>query len=225
MDLSSLFDNRAADYDRNRRQVIPCFDDFYDTFADVLPFAPDAKIRILDLGAGTGLLTACLAARFGQAHCVLADSSKGMLAKARERFAGEARFEFQVLDFGAQPLPTSFDVVASALAIHHLPGEEKLALFRKVRASLNPGGAFLVGDLVLGPSPQSEALYQRIWAERAKKAGLSDADWRASVASRNADRTSTLTVQLDWLRAAGFADVDCWYKSFVFAVFGGCAAK
>jgi tRNA (cmo5U34)-methyltransferase len=35
------------------------------------------------------------------------------------------------------------------------------------------------------------------------------------------DRPDTVRDQLDWLRAAGFVDVSCWYRSFRFAVFGG----
>jgi tRNA (cmo5U34)-methyltransferase len=35
------------------------------------------------------------------------------------------------------------------------------------------------------------------------------------------DRMAPLEDQLGWLEATGFVDIDCWYKNFSFAVFGG----
>ena len=55
---------RADGDDRARRKLVPCFDDFYRTALELLPFAPDASFEVLDLGAGTGLLSAMIAAAF-----------------------------------------------------------------------------------------------------------------------------------------------------------------
>ena len=49
-------------------------------------FPPQAPIRVLDLGAGTGLLSAFILVRYPHARLVLYDASARMLAIVRERF-------------------------------------------------------------------------------------------------------------------------------------------
>jgi hypothetical protein len=84
---------------------------------------------------------------------------------------------------------------------------EELALFRG--ADLDGMQKILfIGGAVTVSIAQARGLSQ-VWAQRAKKAGVSDDDRRQSQSSRNADRASTLPEQLAWLQAAGFADVDC----------------
>ena len=57
MNVREAFDRSAQIYDRGRRQLVPCFDDFYSTAIERLPFAADDAVSVLDLGAGTGLLS------------------------------------------------------------------------------------------------------------------------------------------------------------------------
>ena len=49
--VQRAFDQAARDYDRTRRKLIPCFDDFYRAAIDALPFERNERIRVLDLGA------------------------------------------------------------------------------------------------------------------------------------------------------------------------------
>jgi tRNA (cmo5U34)-methyltransferase len=87
--VKEAFDATANDYDRLRRQLIPCFDDYYGMVGRLMPFGPEDAADVLDLGAGTGLLTAILRGQFPNVHFTLIDISDEMLAKARERFAGQ----------------------------------------------------------------------------------------------------------------------------------------
>ncbi len=49
-----------------------------------------------------------------------------------------------------EPLPAGpFDVVVSALAVHHLDATAKRDLFARVHAALRAGGRFVLGDVVL----------------------------------------------------------------------------
>ena len=75
----------ADTYDRASRKLVPCFDDFYRTALDLLPFAPDARFEVLDLGAGTGLLSAMIAEMFPKAQLTLFDLTPEMLTIARQR--------------------------------------------------------------------------------------------------------------------------------------------
>lgn len=144
-----------------------------------------APSEILELGTGTGE-TACriLAAHPGaRLHGI--DSSAEMLAAARRALpAGAVTLTETRLE---DPLPGGpFDLVVSALAVHHLPGQAKADLFARVAAVLAPGGRFVLGDLIVPEDP---------------------ADVRTEIDGVY-DVPSTLAEQLDWLREAGLrADV------------------
>ena len=147
--VKTVFDAAAFTYDRARRQLIPCFDEFYGTVLELLPQDVSAPRRLLDLGAGTGLLSLLLARQFPQAQLTLLDLSDSMLAKARERLAGLAgRCDFIVADY-TQALPGEFEGVVSALSIHHLDDAHKLALFHRIYQALTVGGVGSVLKVLL----------------------------------------------------------------------------
>ena len=76
MTVKTVFNKYADSYDETRRQLIPCFDDFYGTAVSLLPFAREQSIDVLDLGAGTGLLSAKVLEQVSNAHRVLLDISE-----------------------------------------------------------------------------------------------------------------------------------------------------
>jgi tRNA (cmo5U34)-methyltransferase len=51
--------------------------------------------------------------------------------------------------------------------------------------------------------------------------GVSQEDLKTAQKRMEYDCMTPLDVQISWLEAAGFQNVDCWYKNFSFAVFGG----
>ena len=221
-----LFDKAAQDYDRARRQLVPCFDELYGTVLGLLPFERRAGVRILDLGAGTGLLSALVAEALPNARITLVDFSEAMLKKARLRFASEpARFDFEVMDYAKEPLVGEYDAVISALSIHHLDDGEKRRLFRKVREILPEGGVFVNADQVLGTTPEIEDRYHEWWLHEAREAGVSEYDLAASLERIEQDKNATLKSQLVWLEEAGFEEVDCTYKNHRFAVYGGTKSR
>ena len=221
MNVREAFDRSAQIYDRGRRQLVPCFDDFYSTAIERLPFGPDDAVSVLDLGAGTGLLSLLVSQALPRARFTLVDVSGEMLNQARQRFAAASRFQFVVADFGTMELPDRYDAVVSALAIHHLADADKRALFARVFAALRPGGVFINADQVLGPTPGVERAYEEAWERQVRERGVGEADLVAAVERMKADRTAPVGPQLEWLRAAGFTEVDCWYKFYRFAVFSG----
>jgi len=222
MDAKTLFDRDARTYDRARRQLIPCFDDFYRTAVELIPFPSDAPLRVLDLGAGTGLLSAFVARAFPHARITLVDVAAEMLTVARERLAAEsARFEFRVLDFSTAPLPGEVDVIVSALAIHHLSDVAKQDLFRRCYAALRPGGAFINAEQVLGPTPAAEGRNRDAWLRQVRARGVSETDLAQALDRQKADRCAPLEAQVRWLADAGFRDADCAFKHYYFAVYAG----
>lgn len=222
MGVKEVFDQSARTYDRARRQLVPCFDDFYGTVLALIPFEPEDAFRVLDLGAGTGLLSLFVADAFPRARLRLIDLSQDMLEKARQRFANEAdRFEFVVADYSDDALAGEFDVIMSALSIHHLPDERKEALFHEIHGALVSGGTFINADQVIGSTPEIERIYRQEWLSQVRGSGISEADLAAALERIEQDKMAKLDIQLQWLTAAGFRHVNCWYKNYSFVVYAG----
>jgi tRNA (cmo5U34)-methyltransferase len=140
-----------------------------------------------------------------------------MLDLARARFTdGRAGYVCQDL---TAPLPDGpWDAVVSALAIHHLADADKRSLFARVHATLRPGGVFINAEQVIGPTPAFTELYGAYHERAARALGATDTEWSDAQERMRHDRCATVEDQLAWLRAAGFADVDCVYRHHLFAV-------
>ena len=222
-DVRAVFEASARDYDRARRQLVPQFDELYGAVLESIPYGAADGFRVLDLGAGTGLLSAVVAEAYPNARLTLVDFSPRMLEEARRRFAssGEGRIELSVLDYAKEPLPGEYEVVVSALSIHHLEDEDKRRVFGKVYGVLVGGGVFVNADQVLAPTPEIEGRYHEWWLREAHERGVSEEHLAASLERIKQDKNATLEAQMEWLREAGFEAVDCPYKNRRFAVYGG----
>ncbi|THF74214.1 class I SAM-dependent methyltransferase [Cohnella fermenti] len=221
--VKAQFDAAAREYDRERRQLIPCFDDFYGTAVSLVQSDKD-NLSILDVGAGTGLLTSFLLPLYPNASYTLIDFSEKMLDQARERFAGTgANIRYATGDYLAYPFEEKFDWIVSSLSIHHLADEEKRRLFAKLHALTNEGGGFVNADQAAGESPFFERLYDRRWEESVAQSGLATSAIEASKERRLQDRNARAREQVQWLKQAGYSEADCVFRFYHFAVF--CALK
>src|SRR5260370_7900087 len=144
-----------------RRKLVPCFDDFYRTALELLPLAPDAGLEVLDLGAGSGLLYAMIAAAFPKARLTFFALTPEMLMMARARLKPSGkRVRFVTADFAAAAPSKSYDAGVSALALHHLPDTGKRHLFAYIFNYLTSGGAF-TNPTPAPPSPPRLSLTAR----------------------------------------------------------------
>ncbi|MEM9735550.1 MAG: class I SAM-dependent methyltransferase, partial [Pseudomonadota bacterium] len=143
------------------------------------------------------------------------------LARAQARFAalGANPPEIIVADFAQTLPPGPFDAVVSALAIHHLEDDDKRRLFARIRKVLRPGGRFVNAEQVAGESPAEDLALDRAWEAEARSLGATDAMIEAARARMVHDRCATLAAQLDWLRAAGFAEVTTHWQGGRFATY------
>ena len=107
---------------------------------------------ILELGIGTGQTARRVLQRHPGATLVGIDVSGEMLGAARATLAGHAvQLHAGRLE---DPLPPGpFDLVVSALAIHHLDGAGKADLFGRIASVRRPGGRFVLGDVVVPDDP------------------------------------------------------------------------
>lgn len=220
------FSRDARGYDDLRRRLVPCFDGFYGTALELVrdwQVAP--ALEVLDLGAGTGLFSAMVAAHFPVARLCLLDGSAAMLDEARARFPGDTRVEYRVADMTDADLGGPWDVVISALAIHHLADADKRRLYARIRRALKPGGLFVNAEQVAGPGPTADERYAQIWLEQIRHLGVPESEIDKALDRMSHDRCAPVEQQLGWLSEAGFTDVDCSFKAWRFAVLSGRAGN
>ncbi|MFD0696972.1 class I SAM-dependent methyltransferase [Paenibacillus sp. GCM10027628] len=219
--IQARFDEIASKYDSQRRKLIPCFDEYYQIAASLIPSGSKAP-HILDLGAGTGLFSSLVSAQHPDASFTLIDLSEGMLDIAKQRFGAESpNFKYITADYSRFDYADSYDCIISSLSIHHLEDHEKYDLYHRIFKLLKPGGVFVNADQVLGSSPFLENLYRSDWEGKIEATDLSREALQAAYERTKLDKMATLDHQLNWLREAGFVDVDCVYKYYNFVVMHG----
>jgi tRNA (cmo5U34)-methyltransferase len=214
------FEEEASDYDRLIVKFVPYYREQNEMMMELLPFGGTARVRGLDLGAGTGVLAEGILRRYPLAEVTVFDIADGMLDAADERLQKfDNRINFQKGDFSKDDFGIGYDLILSGLSIHHLENPQKQDLFRRIYLALNPGGVFLNRDIIRGATDRLDAIYTRLWRDYVRANGEDD---KALMERFHAeDRPASIEDQLDWLRRAGFVDVGCHWQRINFAIYGG----
>ena len=205
------------EYDARIRTFIPDYEPMLGSAAAALRAAARRRHPVVvDLGIGTGALSAaCLDAVPG-AQVIGIDEDEGMLTAARERLG--RRLTSTVHDsFERSALP-SCDAAVASLALHHVPTPaRRLRLFRRLRAALRPGGVLIGADCYPASSSRIAAVDRAAWLAHLERA-YTPREARAFLrAWAKEDHYATLADELALLRRAGFS-VDVPWRRGAFAV-------
>jgi tRNA (cmo5U34)-methyltransferase len=164
------------------RSEVPAYERLQDEVARASEAVPARSA--LELGTGTGITARRVLARHPGVRLTGIDASADMLGHAQLTGA-----DLRVQDLG-DPLPDGvFDLVFSALAVHHLDGPGKADLFARVAAVLAPGGRFVLGDVIVPEDP---------------------ADVVTPIDDGGYDKPDRVDDQLAWLRDAGLEPQVTW---------------
>lgn len=218
MNIEEQFNLIAKEYDANRKKFIPCFDDYYENTTKLITSNIDVPKRLLDLGAGTGLLTYYWFKEFDNAEYVLVDIADEMLTISEKRFEGLENVSHQVMDYTKQLPDGIFDVIISALSIHHLDDIQKSELFDRIYKALLIGGVFVNYDQFCAGTPMMDRWFNSYWENQLYNSGLTDRDIELWKERRKLDRECTVEKEVEMLRQCKFADVKCLYSYHKFSV-------
>lgn len=216
--IRQAFNKFAQEYDAQRAFIIPQMQEYYGAAVWAMEAgSPDPAV--LDVGAGTGLLSAYLLEKFPGARLTLMDISEKMLDQARIRFASRPGTQYLVCDYSCSDLRGPYDIICSALSIHHLAPEDKQQLFRRIFAALKPGGMFVNADQALGETPYFTQRYLDYWNAFLRSGPMTEEQHAEILKRRDTlDRNEKLSDQLAWLKNAGFSGVDVVYRNRTFIV-------
>ena len=176
------------------REAVPGYDRLEDETAEATGVGARS---ILELGTGTGETARRVLNRHPDAQLIGIDARPEMLDVARDSLPPDrvtllvGRLE--------DPLPQGpFDLIVSALAVHHLDAASKADLFRRIAATLGPDGRFVLADVVEPVDPT----------------------YTVTEIDPEVDHPSKLDEQLAWLKASGIAPEIIWTHRDLVVILG-----
>ncbi len=217
------------------RGGIPLAAEQIDVLLRIVRHATAKVDRLLDLGCGDGILGRTVLAEYPQAAGVFVDFSEHMIEAAKTK-AVNLRATFVVQDLARKDWTQSvsnhapFDLVLSGLAIHHLPDGRKRELYQEIFDLLKPGGLFLNMEHVALPSQWArqafdELFVDSLWSHDQRRGGTRTREEVAHQWYHRPDKSENILAPVEpqcrWLGEIGYQGVDCFFKLFGLALFGG----
>lgn len=219
------------------RGGLPCAAEQIDVMLRVIEATGKPPSSFADLGCGNGILAGTILSRYPEARGALVDFSDPMLEEARAQLSQHLpKLSFISADLRNKEwlrlieIQRPFEAIVSGYAIHHLTDSRKRELYQEIFDLLAPGGLFLNMDHVSSSTSWiahiSDQLHvDSLYAFHARRGSPKNREEIAQEYAHRPDQEANILAsvkaQCDWLRECGFRDVDCYFKIFERAVFGG----
>jgi tRNA (cmo5U34)-methyltransferase len=206
----------------------------------ITAWKPDLA-TFVDLGCGDGILGRQLFTKWPEARGIFVDYSAPMLKAARDK--GEEfglAAEYYLLDYSDPEWPNHFqhvlpvDAVISGFSIHHLEDDQKRKVYHDIYKILKPGGIFLNLEHVASADREIEKMFDEVFIDGLFNYHLQQNPHTTrqeiqekfyTREDKTLNRLTLVETQNDWLREIGFEHVDCYFKLFELALFGGCKPR
>jgi tRNA (cmo5U34)-methyltransferase len=229
--------NRFLSY----RAAIPMAQEQIGVMMSILKTRGQPIERFMDLGCGDGILGAAILGEDPSAHGVFVDFSDPMLEQAREQlkdYIGQLAFEN--LDYGDPAwvdrieAQAPFDAIVSGYSIHHQPDARKRQVYAEIFSLLKPDGWFVNIEHVSSAAQLNIDLFENHYvmsryAIEQRAGGTYTFDQLAEEYKTRPDKAANILapteLQCDWLREIGYEEVDCYFRIYELAVFGGRKPK
>ena len=191
----------------------------------------------LDIGCGDGILAATILEQFPKMKGVCLDFSEPMIEAAKRKLVLNLQnLEFINFDYGDHRWfkkvenHEPFELIISGFSIHHQPDKRKRELYREIYELLAPGGLFLNTEHVSSTTEWVKSIVDTYFVDELYKLHLAQdsSHTREQIEKEYYTRTdkdanilAPVETQCNWLRDIEYQDVDCYFKVFEFAIFGG----
>jgi len=199
--MADFFNKRAEIYDNHQKENIESFEQFYDSISSCVT-KTKSKIRVLDIGYGTGLELEGILKRAPNAVITAVDVSAELLNRLVDRFKAHT---YQITPIQETYLNFRFnkkyyDYVIAVMTLHHLLHDAKRELYQRILRSLKTGGIFIEGDYIV--SKEEEHEYLSKYKEIRKNNNT------VKTGSHHIDIPMSLETQKHLLMEAGFSKID-----------------
>ena len=219
------------------RAAIPLAQEQIGVMSSILKTREQPIAEFMDLGCGDGILAAAVLGEFPSSHGVLVDFSEPMLDQAREQFKEYAnQLAFENLDYGDSAWVSRmqtygpFDAIVSGYSIHHQPDTRKREIYAEIFSLLKPDGWFVNIEHIAPMAPLATDLFNNHIIEgyyqiEQRNGGTRTREEMARVflnrPDKDANKLLSVETQCAWLREIGYEEVDCYFRVYELAVFGG----
>lgn len=207
----------AKKYDDNIVRSIPGHKELHKHIDEIVDrdYASRRKIKVLELGIGTGLTAERILIKISDADYTAVDFSEQMLIGAKRRLS-QYNIRFVNSDYSEMDFPINNDLVVSVVGIHHQEtDEDKKFLFQRVYNSLNKRGAFIFGDLVTYRNPTEAALNEaRHYHHLVENAENEESLREWAYHHKFLNELAPLEDQVEWLHEVGFREVKVLFQKF-----------
>ncbi len=205
-EMKSFFDTRAEEYDEHMASILEEYEKFYGHIA--FPFRDtDESLEVLDLGAGTGLELEFIFAKAPNSRITAVDLSEEMLKKLAARYE-KYRSQIKTIAYSylsMELMPDSFDYIVTVMSFHHLMPEKKIALYKKIKNALKPGGMFVEGDYIVSPQEEKQLLEEFLEIKKGNPM-LEDGQYHIDIPFSE-------ETQIRVLKEAGFRDINVIFRT------------
>ena len=229
--------NRFLSY----RGAIPMAQEQIGVMMSILKSIEGPIENFMDLGCGDGILGGTILGEFPTARGVFVDFSEPMLEQAREQLEEYAdQLVFENLDYGdpawVERIQTrgQFDAIVSGYSIHHQPDVRKRQVYEEIFSLLKPGGWFVNIEHVASAAQLNIDLFENHYvtaryAIEKENGGTRTFEQLAEEYKNRPDKAANILapteLQCGWLREVGYEEVDCYFRIYELAVFGGRKPK
>jgi len=217
------------------RGAIPLANAQLQILVKVVRFWNAKIVNVMDLGCGDGILGQTIMNEFPEVKMCFVDFSDHMLKAAKNKIKLSNSIKFIKSDFSFPNWKTQFtkkfDLIISGFSIHHQPDNRKKTLYAEIYKLLNPTGIFLNLEHVASSTEVVKNIFEDYFIDHlfsyhhnnknqfVKREKIADEFYNRSDKKENI--LAAVDVHCQWLRDIGFQDVDCFFKTFELALFGG----
>lgn len=204
-------------YDSLIRRAVPRYDEMVERLVTYLPRQAQS---VLELGCGTGNLSVRLSELYPDARITFVDAAEQMIETTSHRLRNNvARLNFVKSRFeDLEPRIGTFEVITSSISLHHVA--RKKPLYDLLYGRLEPGGWFMFADQLRGVTEEIHEVNWREWLAFCRGSGQCSPDEVQSLLDHAAahDHYTSLQDHFGLLRGAGFTQIDCVWRNWIWGI-------